>query len=86
MLGHARLKSFVETAESSGKVESTVQILGDDLSNATSVTVNGVAPAFTVESDTLIFAAVPAGATTGFIEVTTASGKPKGNVRFVIRP
>jgi len=80
------LKPFVETVESSGKVGSIVQILGDDLTSATGVTFNGTAAAFTVESATLISATVPAGATTGFVEVTTSSRTLKSNVKFHVRP
>ena len=79
------LKPFVKTLELSGKVSSTVQILGDGLSSATAVSFNGVAAAFTVESDTLISATVPAGATTGFVVVSTSSGTLTSNVRFHIR-
>jgi uncharacterized repeat protein (TIGR03803 family) len=80
------LKPFVRTVESSGKVGSTVQILGDNLSSATGVTFNGVAAAFTVASPTLIEATVPAGGTTGIVEVTTSSRTLKSNTRFVVRP
>ena len=80
----AGLKPFVETVESSGKVGSFIQILGNGLTGATGVTFNGVAAAFTIQSDTLISATIPAGATTGFVKVTTSSGTLKSNVKFQV--
>jgi len=79
------LEPFVRTVESLGKVGSTVQILGDGLSSATAVSFNGATAAFTVESDTLISATVPAGATTGFVTVTTSIRTLKSNVKFRVR-
>jgi hypothetical protein len=78
------LKPFVETLESSGKVGATIQILGDNLSTASAVTFNDTAAAFTVDSDTLISATVPAGATTGFVTVTTPTTTLKSNLKFRI--
>ena len=79
------LGRFVELLPSFGKVGGTVQILGDNLSSTTAVTFNSTAAAFTVESATLISASVPAGATTGFVKVTTSSGALKSNVKFHVK-
>ena len=79
------LSPFVETLPTSGKVAAQIKILGNDLAGAISVSFNGVAAAFTVESATLISATVPAGATTGFVEVATSSGTLKSNTRFRVR-
>jgi hypothetical protein len=60
-------------APTKGKVGASVSIWGYNLLNAMAVTFNGVPAKFTVES-TLIDAVVPAGATSGVIEVTTPNG------------
>jgi uncharacterized protein (TIGR03437 family) len=67
-----------------GPVGQSVLILGNGLTGSTSVTFNGVAAAFTVESDTYISAKVPAGATTGAVSVVTPSGTLKSNPQFVV--
>ena len=65
------LNPFVETVPTVGKVGASLIILGNNLTGATSVTFNGTAAAFTVLAPTVISATVPAGATTGSVEVTT---------------
>jgi len=78
------LTPLVETAPVAGPVGQSVIILGNGLSGSTSVTFNGVAASFTVESDTYIKATVPAGATTGVVSVVTPSGTLKSNPQFVV--
>ncbi|MGA3075650.1 MAG: choice-of-anchor tandem repeat GloVer-containing protein [Bryobacteraceae bacterium] len=78
------LAPFVETLPTSGAVGTTVQILGTNLTGSTSVTFNGTAAAFTVESSTLITTTVPSGASTGQVQVTTPSGTLLSNVAFII--
>jgi len=78
------LGPFVETRPTSGAAETVVKILGTDLTGATSVTFNGTAAAFSVVKPTLISTSVPAGATSGTVEVVTPSGTLKSNVRFVV--
>jgi len=80
------LGPFVETLPSSGKVGAHVEILGSDLTGATSVTFNGIAAEFTAKSATLISATVPVGATSGEVEVVTPTRTLKSNTRFVVRP
>jgi uncharacterized repeat protein (TIGR03803 family) len=80
------LKPFVETLPSAGKGGAHVEILGSDLTGATSVTFNGVDAAFTFNSGTLISATVPTGATTGEVEIVTPTRTLKSNVKFVVRP
>jgi len=46
------------------------------------VSFNGKSANFTVESDTFLLTTVPDGATTGFVVVTTPSGKLKSNKKF----
>jgi uncharacterized repeat protein (TIGR03803 family) len=68
------LGPFVETLPTSGRIGSTVKILGNKLTGATSVTFNGVAATFTVASSTEITTTVPTGATTGVVQVVTSRG------------
>ncbi len=77
------LAAFVETEPASGRAGVPVIILGNNLTGATSVTFNGTSAAFTVNSTgTAIRAAVPSGATTGYVQVTTPSRTLTSNVKF----
>ncbi len=78
------LAPLVETAPVAGPVGQSVIILGNGLTGSTSVTFNGVAAEFTVESDTYIQATVPTGATTGKVSVVTPTGKLSSNPQFVV--
>jgi uncharacterized repeat protein (TIGR03803 family) len=80
------LGPFVETQTTSGKVGAAVKILGTNLTGATSVTFNGTAATFTVVSKSEITTTVPAGATTGTVEVTTPRGTLKSNTKFRVTP
>jgi len=82
----AGFKPFVEILPAVGKVRAAVQILGTNLTGATAVSFNGVAAAFTVVSESEITATVPAGATTGYVTVTTPKRTLKSNVKFQVRP
>jgi uncharacterized repeat protein (TIGR03803 family) len=75
---------LVQTVPVAGKVGESVLILGNGLTGSTSVTFNGVAAPFTVESDTYIKATVPKGATTGVVSVVTPSASLNSNPQFVI--
>jgi uncharacterized repeat protein (TIGR03803 family) len=76
------LPPFVKILQPGAQPGIEITILGTDLTGATSVTFNGTAAEFTVVSATEIDATVPAGATTGTVEVTTPSGTQKSNVAF----
>ena len=76
------LGPFVETLPASGRIGSVVRILGTDLTGATGVTFNGAAAAFKVVSSSEITANVPAGATTGTVQVVTPNGTLSSNVPF----
>src|SRR5580692_11428075 len=76
------LGPFVETQPTSGTVGAAVKILGTNLTGATSVTFDGTAAVFKVVSKSLITTSVPAGATTGKVEVKTPRGPLKSNVVF----
>jgi hypothetical protein len=65
------ISSFTPTA---GLAGTSVDIVGANLTGATSVTFNGAAASFTVDSDSEIHAIVPDSATTGPISITTPNG------------
>lgn len=76
------LGPFVETVPAAKCPGGSVKILGTDLTGTTSITFNGVAATFTVVSPTEITTTVPAGATTGKVEVVTPRGTLSSNVPF----
>jgi uncharacterized repeat protein (TIGR03803 family) len=76
------LGPFVKTLPTSGKVGTSVKIMGTDLTNATSVSFNGTAVEFTVVSATEVTTTVPVGATTGEVQVTTSSGMLSSDLVF----
>lgn len=78
------LAPFVKTNPTAGLAGNTVHILGNNLGGTTSVTFNGLPATFTVESGSLINATVPAGATSGVVQVTTPGGVLTSNVAFQI--
>jgi hypothetical protein len=81
------LGPFVETRPRSGEVGTVVEILGTDLTGATSVSFNGTAATFTVNlSGSAISTTVPALATTGTVEVVTPSRTLSSNVPFRVLP
>jgi uncharacterized repeat protein (TIGR03803 family) len=79
------LGPFVTTMPSVGSVGRGIRILGTNLTGATSVTFNGTAATFTVISGSQIKTTVPAGATTGPVQVVTPSGTLTSNVNFTVR-
>lgn len=79
------LGPFVEAQPTLGPVGIHVKILGTNLTGATSVTFNGTPAVFQVLSSSLIGATVPAGATTGKVQVVTPSGTLSSNVPFRVR-
>ncbi len=80
------LGPFVRTQPTAAKAGMPVNILGKSLNGATSVTFNGIAAAFTVESGSLIRTSVPEGASTGLVQVATPSGTLSSNVPFRVIP
>ena len=76
------LAPFIETRPTSGKVGAPVVILGNDLTNASSVTFDGTKAAFKVVSKSEIKTTVPEGATSGEVAVTKSSHKLVSNVPF----
>jgi uncharacterized repeat protein (TIGR03803 family) len=80
------LGPFVTFVRAAGRVGQTGGILGEGFTGTTSVAINGIPGTFTVVSDTFIKATVPAGATTGYVTVTTHSGTLTSNVPFHVIP
>jgi uncharacterized repeat protein (TIGR03803 family) len=78
------LGPFVRTLPTFGALGTPVIILGNSLTGATGVSFNGAAARFTVVSDTEIETTVPAGATTGKVQVTTFTGALTSNVPFQV--
>jgi uncharacterized repeat protein (TIGR03803 family) len=80
------LAPFVKTQPTSGKVGAAVKIFGTNLTGATSVSFNGTPATFTVVSSSEITTTVPAGATTGTVQVATPGGTLTTNVVFRVTP
>src|ERR1022692_421296 len=80
------LGPFVKGRPVSGEVGTAVEILGTDLNGATSVSFNGTAATFTVASRYLITTTVPAGASTGPIQVVTPNRTLSSNGSFRVLP
>ena len=77
---------FVAFVGGAAKVNEQFGLLGQGLTGTASVSLNGTPASFTVISNTLIRATVPAGATTGYVTVTTPSGTLTSNVPFHVIP
>src|SRR5215831_14527030 len=78
------LGPFVKTVPTAGKVGASVRILGTNLTGATSVTFNGIAATFVVLGPSQIITKLPAGATTGPVQVTTPTVTLISNVAFQV--
>jgi uncharacterized repeat protein (TIGR03803 family) len=75
---------FVKILPPFGKVGTPVHILGTNLTGTTSVTFDGTPATFTVITKTLIFTNVPAGATTGTVQIETPKGTLSSNVPVIV--
>lgn len=80
------LGPFVKTLPTSGRVGAVVKILGSHLTNATGVTFNQTAATFTVVSASEITTTVPAGASSGRVQVTLPGQTLSSNVPFRVIP
>jgi len=78
--------SFVKMQPGTGKVGATVSILGNNLSTATAVAFHGVPATFQIISRNLITATVPAGATSGKVQVMGSGHTLLSNVPFLVTP
>ena len=78
---------FAKLQTTSGKVASTVSILGQGFTGTTAVSFGGVnATTFSVSSDTYLTANVPTGAKTGTVTVTRPSGALNSIQQFKVTP
>jgi uncharacterized repeat protein (TIGR03803 family) len=84
-MGLGKFVSFVGPL-SSGKVGKTIEILAQGFTGTTGVSFNGTAATFKVVSSTYLTAVVPAGATTGFVTVSTPGGRLTSNKAFRVKP
>src|ERR1017187_999315 len=80
------LGPFVKPRPPYGKVGAAIKILGTNLTGATSVGFNGTAAVFEVVSSSEITTTVPAGASSGKIQVVTPSGTLSSNASFLVVP
>ena len=80
------LGPFVATRPTAGPVGAAVIILGTDLTGTTSVSFNGAAAAFEIVSNSEITTTVPAGATSGKVQVVIPSGTLSSNMPFRVQP
>lgn len=80
------LGPFVAAQPTSGSVGTAINILGSNFTGATRVSFGGTKATFTVVSSSQITTTVPAGATSGEIEVTTPSGTLTSNPTFRVIP
>ena len=78
---------FITLQTLSGKVGSTVSILGQGFTGTTAVSFGGVnATSFTVSSDTYLTAKIPTGAKTGTVTVVRPNGSLNSLKQFKITP
>jgi uncharacterized repeat protein (TIGR03803 family) len=79
------LAPFASLLPTSGKVGSKIGVLGQGFTTASVVKFNGVqATAVTLSGSTFILATVPAGATDGFVTVTTGTTKLTSAQKFIV--
>src|ERR1022692_1853568 len=80
------LGPFVKPRPPFGKVGAAIKILGTNLTGATSVSFNGTVAVFEVVSTSEITTTVPAGASSGKLQVVTPSGTLSSNASFLVVP
>jgi uncharacterized repeat protein (TIGR03803 family) len=78
------LPPFVTLQPTSGTVGTPVTILGSNLTGAASVTFNNTPATFQVVSASEITTSVPAGATSGFVQVAVGSSTVHSNTDFQV--
>jgi uncharacterized repeat protein (TIGR03803 family) len=78
------LAPFVSLLRNSARAGDSVEIVGEGLTESNRISFNGRSASFTVVSDSLIKAVVPAGARTGFVTVSTPLRKLKSRIPFKV--
>ena len=81
---NSRLTPFAAFIHNSGKIGQATGVIGQGFTGTTSVSLNGVRASFRVLSDTLLAFALPAGAKTGYLKVTTPAGTLTSNLPFFV--
>ncbi len=76
--------AFIAPQGTSGNVGTEVGILGQGFSSSSLVKFNGVAAKFTLTGTTFLTATVPAGASTGFVTVTTGTSTLTSRQKFTV--
>jgi hypothetical protein len=76
----------IDSFTASAQLGAPIIITGTNFTGATSVTINGVAASFTVNSTTQITVTVPATATPGLIVITTPGGTVQSVTNFTVAP
>lgn len=79
------LGPYIEAQPGLGKVGQLIKILGNNLTSTTAVSFNGTPAAFKIIADTFVSVTVPAGATTGQIQLTNSTGALSTKAPFVIK-
>ncbi|MEO6035973.1 MAG: IPT/TIG domain-containing protein [Verrucomicrobiota bacterium] len=69
-----------------GRLGTNLVITGKNFAGTTAVKFNGVGAAFTIDSNSQITTALPAGANTGLINVTAPGGQAFSSSNFVVLP
>jgi uncharacterized repeat protein (TIGR03803 family) len=82
---NAGLRPYILLLPTSGKVGSTVEILGQGFSGATSVSFNGTTASFKVTNATYLTCKVPTGAKRGFVTVKTPNGTLTSKQEFIVQ-
>jgi len=82
------LHTFVRLLPYSGKVHNLIEFLGQGFTSASTISFNGtvVKPMSVSASGTYLTAAIPNGATTGYVTVTASSGTLKSDKIFRVVP
>jgi uncharacterized repeat protein (TIGR03803 family) len=82
---NAGLAPFAALSPDAGRPGARIQVFGQGFTGATAVSFNGVPASFKVVEDTFLTATVPAGATSGFVTVTTPDGTLTSYRKFIVR-
>lgn len=80
------LAPFIELSPTSGSAGAQIVILGMGLTGSKEVEFNDTPAQFTIPQAGEIIATVPAGATTGYVTVTTPSGTLRSSETFTVTP
>lgn len=80
------LGPFVTFVQRAAKAGQTAQILGQGFTGTSDVAFNGTPASFVVQTNTFLTATVPAGATPGYVTVTTPGRTLTSNVPFHVIP